>query len=365
MRLWGVLGYLLLAGVVSGQTLDNKTLSGKYFFRHLSLTTDNLENITETRSLWGAIQFDADGNYGFTGLSAAGATPPVAATGHGTYAVDAGGMVTLTNPQNNQLTLNARWGEVTLPKQTIFGLVPGEGILLGSSTEGTSNTFDLFVAIQGAPAVNTSLSGNYFVSSLGFPSGSGSQVESAWFSLQPDGQGHFADVSASGHGAGVEAGALTSQTLTGATYSVQSDGTGSALFPLQSGLTGATQLFSGHKTIYVSAKNNVILGGSDDGTSQDLFVALRATVAGQTWNQKFFWHAGLRFEPGGLASSYTGSLYTNGSGTFTFTRRLHQLQQAGAITYDFTGANVYSLGPDGTETAELTEIGMGGTGNAF
>jgi hypothetical protein len=53
------------------------------------------------------------------------------------------------------------------------------------------------------------------------------------------------------------------------------------------------------------------------------------------------------------------------AGNLTFTRRLRQLQPTGAITYDFTGTNAFTLGPDGSGTAALTRVALGAAGNGF
>jgi uncharacterized protein (TIGR03437 family) len=73
----------------------------------------------------------------------------------------------------------------------------------------------------------------------------------------------------------------------------------------------------------------------------------------------------LRFERPGDASAYSGSLFSTGSGITTFTRRMHQLQTSGAVTYEFTGANTYTLGADGSGTEELTSVALGAAGNGF
>ena len=109
---------LLAAGGMMGQTFNNQTLTGKYNFRHLIFTTDTSENITDVRSLWGSITFTGSGNFGFSGQVAANGAAPVAASGSGTYSVTPAGIVTLTNPQNNALQLNARWGLVSPPTVT-------------------------------------------------------------------------------------------------------------------------------------------------------------------------------------------------------------------------------------------------------
>jgi uncharacterized protein (TIGR03437 family) len=355
MPIRGAAWLLLFAGAMTGQTFDNQTLTGKYYFRHLLFTTGTSENITDIRSLWGAIQFDGGGNYTFNGQSAVGVTPPVALTGSGTYSVGAAGIVTLTNPQSSTLTLNARYGVVAA----------NEAMLIGSSTEAAANTFDLFIAMQAAAGTsNASVTGSYGVATLAFPSGMASLVRSALFNLQASAPGAFASISVNGHAANLLSGQPTSQTVTGATYAMQADGSGTATIPFAAGADATTQLVSGTKAIYVSAGGDVILGGASDGSAQDIFVGFKEG-AGIAWNNVRFWQAGLRYESPGDASAYSGSLFAGSSGTLTLTRREHQLQPSGAVTYDFTGANSYTLSSDGSGTAELTSFAAGAAGNGF
>jgi uncharacterized protein (TIGR03437 family) len=239
-----------------------------------------------------------------------------------------------------------------------------EGMLVGSSTEGSASTFDLFVAIQAPPdAANLSLADSYFVSTLAFPSGTASLVRSGTFNLQASAFGGLANFSVNGHAANLSAGATTTQAMTRAYYALYSGGSGVATFPLQSGLDATTQLFSGNKAIFISSGGNVIVGGANDGSAQDMLVGFKAG-SGLAWTDKF-WQAGLRFESTGNASAYSGSLYSTGTGTLTFTRRLHQLQPSGAVTYDFTGTGGYTLTANGTGTALVSSVALGAAGNGF
>src|SRR2546426_7483836 len=91
----GLLLALMAEGPGGAQTLNNQSLNGKYFFRHLSLGTDgtNATSLTDTRSLIGTITFDSNGRYSFIGQQVIGSTAAAAASGSGAYAVDAGGFV--------------------------------------------------------------------------------------------------------------------------------------------------------------------------------------------------------------------------------------------------------------------------------
>src|SRR5436309_3443319 len=128
---------LLAAASLPSQTLTNQALTGKYFFRHVSLGANGVSaagaiNLTDARSLQGAITFDGSGRYSFTGQQVAGNNPAASASGAGTYSVDAGGFVALDSPLRSGARINARYGPEAL---------------IGSATETADNTFDLFVAI--------------------------------------------------------------------------------------------------------------------------------------------------------------------------------------------------------------------------
>src|SRR5229473_4211885 len=119
---------LLLTGGASAQILDNRTLTGKYYFRQLFVTSDGSGNVTETRSLLGAITFDGNGGYTFTGQQNVGSAAAAALSGFGTYTVSSAGLVNMPNPMRSSLSLNARYSAEAV---------------VGSSTENTSNVFDL------------------------------------------------------------------------------------------------------------------------------------------------------------------------------------------------------------------------------
>ena len=354
-RIYGGAWFLFLIGSMNAQTFNNQALNGKFYFRHLMFVTDTSANITDIRSLSGAITFDGLGNFAYNGQQTIGANPAGPVNGGGTYSVSPAAIVSLANPQNASLTINARYGTVGA----------NEGMIIGATTETSGNTFDLFIAIQAPNAAtsNASLNGSYNVTMLGFPDGAGDTARDGLFNLVSVGSGTFADISISGHAANISNGAPVTQVISGATYIVAADGSGSATFPVSAERTTTAQLFSGREQIYVSANGDVILGGSKDPGVHDVLIGFKA-ASGTPWNDKF-WHAGLRFDSAGAADSYSGSLFSNNNGTVTFTRRFHQLQETGAIAYDFTGANPYTLQLDGSGTAGLTSVALGVNGNGF
>ena len=330
---------LLVALSVSAQTMDNKSLTGKYFFRHLSLAAGN---VGDARTLTGAVTFDGSGNFSVVGQQTVGAGAPAAATASGTYSVDAAGFVSLSNPTRTGSRIDARLGPEAL---------------LGSSTDPADGSFDLFVAIPApvAAASNATLNGGYWAVALELPGGSASAARNTIFGLAANGQGKFADFQVSGHAAGVSGGQPTTQAVAGAVYAIAADGTGSATFG-----AAPAALLSGARAIYVSKSGNVILGGSAAAGGHDLLIGVKgaAAVSNSSWNATY-WGAGLRLEPGGI-SAYAGAVAARGAGKLIWTRRL-KAQGVGAL--DFTGVNAYSLKPDGSGKAELAQVGLGA--NAF
>src|ERR1039458_8315595 len=85
-------GGVILAGLLSvlsspAQTLNNQSLSGKYYFRHVSLGTDGVNpgGLPDPRTLMGAITFDGAGGYTYIGQQLSGINAAVSQTGKGVY----------------------------------------------------------------------------------------------------------------------------------------------------------------------------------------------------------------------------------------------------------------------------------------
>ena len=349
-RLWAVSAAFLAASPAFAQTLGNKDLNGKFFFRHISLGVSAAGNLTDPRSLAGAIAFDGSGRYSFSGQQVQGNNAPASQTGSGAYSVDAAGFVSMDSPLRAGAKVNARLGPEAL---------------LGSSTESTDSTYDLLVAIP-APAVSTAaptLSGTYQTVSLEFPGGVASNVRSSIFSLTGVSTGKLADFTANGHAANQSAGAPITQQVTGATYSFNTDGSGTLSFGF--GATSASPLLSTARSIYLSADGNLILGSSSGSGSHDILIGVKSVsgATNSTWNGDF-WGAGVRFDPSAASpdvSGYVGAFSARGAGKLTWTRRYKTL---GVGAFDFTGINAYSLNPDGSGTVELSQVGLGAGGKA-
>jgi uncharacterized protein (TIGR03437 family) len=332
-----------MAGLCAGQTLTDQALAGKYYFRQISLGTSAAApaSLTDPRSLIGAMTFDGAGRYTFTGQQVTGSGPAAAVSGSGAYSVDAGGFVSLDSPLRSPAKVNARYGPEAL---------------LGSATETADNTFDLFVAIPAA-ASGAVPSGPFTAVSLEFPGGSAANMRASEFSLPVSAAGALAAIVVTGHAANL-GGAVQTQTVSGATYAANPDGSGT----LNLGTASNTQLLSGSRTLYVSASGNIVLGGSTAAGAHDLLIGVKAMsgVTAASWNATF-WGAGLRVDSTAVAG-YAGSLAARGAGKLTWTKRM---KASGFGQFDFTGINAYSLGADGTGTVELTLAGLGAAGKAF
>lgn len=345
----GMLAALLgcWAGVAGwGQTLTTQSVSGKYWVRQVSLGTDASGNLTDARSVLGTITFDGSGGFSWSGQVVVGSGAATAGSGTGLkYTVDPAGFVSMPSLLRAGDVENARWGP--------------EG-LVGSSTESGDSTFDLLVAVP-APTGAASFSGSYGAASLEFPGGTTANARSAMFEMTTGAAGTLAAISVNGHAANLSSGAPLTQQVTGATYTVAKDGTGTFSF----GAANVANLLSGGKTLYVSADGNVVLGGSIAAGSHDIVIGVKslsgATQA--TWNATY-WSAGVRMDANDAATAvaYAGAAGVHGSGNVTWTRRLKALGE-GAL--DFTAADPYTLTADGSGTMPLSLVALGAGGKAF
>src|SRR4051794_2234635 len=299
---WKLLLALGMGGLCGAQTLNNQALTGKYYFRHLSLGSDTATpaNLTDPRSLIGTITFDGGGKYTYSGQQIIGAGAAATANGSGNYTIDSGGFVSLDSPLRSGAKVNARFGTEAL---------------LGSSTETTDNTFDIFIAIP-APASGATFSGPFTTVSLEFPGGSTANARASQFSLASSSATALQTIAVNGHAANL-GGRVQAQQVTGATYTLNADGSGT----LSLGAASNAQLLSGTRTLYVSASGNIVIGGSTAAGSHDLFVGVKAVTGATaaTWNATF-WGAGLRFDSTAIAG-YSGSVAARGTGKLTWTKR--------------------------------------------
>ncbi len=324
---------LLITGGAGAQPFTNASLSGKHHFVELQVTTW-MGAVVDARNLGGAITFSGDGTYSFTGKLGVGSGAPAASSGSGTYSVSGPGSVTMSDPIQSTVQLNAR--------------INAEGVLvLGASTEATENTCNIFVAVKAPTAgvTNAVLNGAYTGATVQFPSGSSAAMKSAVMSLAANGRGQFTRVGITGH-ANDGGGRNVTQEITNATYDIGSDGTGSASF----GSTAA--LFSGARDLFVSQDGNFVLGVPAASGGRDIFIATKnfsATASASSLNGRY-WIAELTAtQPGWLSPQFSfscasGALNAFGDGRVALSQRL----LLDTRPLDFTGVNSYSVSADGT-----------------
>ena len=329
----------------NSQNLSTASLKGKFFFRHLLLTTSGTAGSALASSLDGSIVFDGSGGYTFQGRQAVGSGAPADFSGSGTYQVQANGFMAMTNPQRPAFNLNARFAP---------------SAIVGSSTEAAA-AVDLFIAIP-APAgavSNASLVGKYQVANFAVPLGASSLVRDAVFSWDASGQGTFNPITVTGHTAGSPAASIT---VANGAYTMSPDGSAIASFPIPPGQTPTSVLFGGNKNLYISADGNFVIAASRDAGVHDFLVGFKAATGAVTINslQGAFFTSGIAMAASGF-SAYVGSANSSGKGTILLTRRLHSL----TATQDFTAATPYTLKADGTGTAQALTLALSAGGSAF
>jgi len=349
------MGYLIamlaFAAAASGQVSSNSSLTGPYYFRQVLLVTDSSgTNVTDTRSGFGTLTFDGNGNFTINGQQLIGTSAPAALTGSGTYAVKAGGVTTLSSPLRAGTTVNARLGV---------------GALVGSSTEAGPTVFDLFLAIPvpSAPVSLATLIGPYWISSLEFPNGGTANVRNTNFKLTANGAGSFAETTVTGQARNL-GNILSNQTVTPITYLVSANA-GTLTFPLGTGQTNLTQLISGTDNIYIAQDGSYFIGGSTAPGGHGLVVGVKAFVSGasnSSWSG-FFQSAGMRFDAdlSRLAAVSAGvNVTSSGSVWGRRTRQSDGLFDAAVVL-------TYSLGADGSGTYQSTtgHVDLASTGQTF
>lgn len=349
----------------AAQTPDssgNGLLKGSFRFRRLAvLNVDANYNPTEVAATYGTIVFDGAGNYTVTAttvdnIATSGVSQPLSVTG--TYAIGSGGSGYLTNLLN-EADANAN----------IFGAV-SQGVFAGSSVQSQSDATtlnDIFVAIPiGAAPSNAGFTSPYQTGLLDFPGADSVSMKNALFELSPNGKGGFGTITVNGHEANQGLGNVT-QSVAGATYNFNSDGSATLAIPLPTGSNNA--LFTGSKTIFQSADGNFLLGWTPGG--YDIFFGVKAlTVAGtNSLSSGLYFTAALEDSPMGLG---TDSFYggTNNSGDTAGDGIVHQrLNVAGASVEDYESDDQIALNADGTTGPNADYLGyqyiFGDGGKAF
>lgn len=310
--------------------------TGRYFARHVYFVSSAPGSVSEARSYSGLIVFDGKGGYTLTGQ---GNGQTINATG--TYTSKSGGFVTLSHPLRQGATINARLGQ---------------GMIVGSTTE-TAGVFDVFAAVAASSTTvgNGAMKGDYALAAFGVPAGNLAQIRSAFGRATFSGAGVLPTFTFNGLAANLGQKPVI-QSGSDGRYNAGGDIQGTLSFPLIAGLTAEQQLVVGDKTMAVAGDGSLFIAGGVGAGSHDIIIGVKSpgSLSG------LFWGAGLRYEAGRF-SDFTGAASASGPDRMVWSQRV-RVPEGGL---DFTGANNYTLGPDGTGTIELTSLGAGAGGAAF
>jgi uncharacterized protein (TIGR03437 family) len=329
--------------ILPADVLSNKSLTGKYSFREVLLVTD----ASQTLTAFGTLTFDGNGGFTYSGQQLTGNAAPASVSGSGlTYSVEPSGLATMSDPLRSGTTINLR---------------VGTNALVGSNTETGNNVFSLLAAVA-APSSATSastLSGPYEVASLEFANGSFSTRRETFFPMSANGAGSLGNPSILGEASNLGDTQIT-QAVSGATYTVNSDGSGTVTFP-PTVSDPTQQLLGGARSIYLSSDGSFFFGGGTGAGGQGMVIGIR-TAANSTNASLtgFYWSADLRLE-GQNYSGFAGSASAAGNGNMTWSRRLRT--NLGQI--DVTALTPYSLNADGSGTAIDNRIAVSANSQFF
>lgn len=357
----------------SGQTQDtsgNGLLKGNFEFRNVAVqAVDGNSNPTQVTATYGSIVFDGNGNYTITGSQvdntvSSGAPQSFSATG--TYTIGANGAGYIASPLYPTDGYDYEYGAVS------------QGVFVGSATEAEGEGYvlnDIFIAIPLPAAVlsptlaNSSFTSPYQTGVLDFQNGGSSSIMNALFQFTPNGKGTFGTITLNGQASNQTASSLT-QTITGAAYNFNSDGSATLTIPAPTGVTAANAMFTGSKTIFESADSNFILGWTS--TGYDIFFGVKALTGSgsNSLTKGLYFTAAVEDSPGssgsGVDSYYGGDSMSGDSNGDAIVHA--RLNFPNFLSYDFGTDDVINLNSNGsTSTPDFSGYLylFGDSGNAF
>ena len=340
---WGPI--IVLASLpLAAQTLSNSSLSGKYWFRELFLT-----GMGQAETLFGSLTSNGSGTFNFTAQALSATNAPLTSNGSGSYSVQSSGMMSMEDP----IPFAGR----------LLNLIDARlsnSAFLGSDTDAAQN-FVIFVAVQAPTAAltNSVLNGPYWIASLEFTNGDVNFARETLFQMTADGKGSFGSVTVSGEAVNL-GNTRTSQTVTGPTYTINADGTGSFTLPFP-GSNPAGLLLGGTKSIYVASDGSFFFGGSTNAGGQGLIIGIQAgTNLTASKLNGLYWGADLRIE-GQNYSAFAGSAQALGDGRMTWSRRLGS--NAGLL--DVTALTPYTVNSDGSGVMIDNNFALSSDGRIF
>ena len=340
---------LVAAAPAAGQApLTNAALKGAYFVRYLGVIGNPNDYPV---SFAGTLTFDGNGNFTTSGSGVYfdTATETLQAAPTGTYNVLPSGEVAISNPFAQ--------GSVAL-----YGGVGANGVVVASSTE--SGYLDLLVAMpQSSSSSKATLTGTYRVAGLEFAGGSISSMRNVSFNATSDGNGNLGNLTLAGSSSALNDTATT-QTSSGATYTLVSTGSGTITFPAPSGVTAANQLISGAKNLYVSSDGSFFVSGSPSGW--DMQVGIKAIASGgSTIFSGLYFNAfveNVTGSNGGVDAASGASNELPSVPAELVHERFNEDGFAG-LAYDQTYSDTFTPGNDGTSSSSYFYFAVGANGN--
>ena len=361
LRLNNVLFLLaVLVGLreVQGQTASGSGLpSGTYIFREFDMSVSQMTAYTPTYALSGTIVFNSgSGSYTVTGTKTTSTlttiqTVPFSASNTWSYGP---GRISITDPLSGV--------------QTIEGAV-SQGVILASSPNPVVPGFDLniFIAIPMGSLNNESFTSVYQTAVLDFSG----EIRNAFLNLSPDGTGGLGTITLNGHETNPPGfvSANVMQSVSGARYSFNGDGSAMLTVP-------ANPLFTGTKTVFASPDGSFILGWTPGGL--DIFFGVKALATGTGTNsisQGMYFTAGFDIagmlqkrplvSPDFYFGTYSMTGDANGDALVQQVTNL-PFGEVTAITWDFSTDDQIVLNPDGTAGPDALgysyAFGAGGQG---
>jgi uncharacterized protein (TIGR03437 family) len=351
--------FFLMAVCVVARGQSAGLLSGTYVFREFDMTISQATAYLPTYATSGTIVFNSgSGTYTMTGTQTISTlttiqTVPFSASGAWSYG---DGMICITDQVSGA--------------QTIKGAV-SQGVIVASSPDPVVPGSDLnvFIAIPMGSLNNESFTSVYQTAVLDFPGG---EVKNAFFNLNPDGKGGLGTITLTGQetNAPGPAPANVTQSVSGASYSFNGDGSATLTVP-------ANSLFTGTKTVFASPDGNFILGWTPG--ALDIFFGVKALAAGTGTNsisQGMYFTAGLdvagmlQKRPLTSPDFYFGTYSMTGDANGdALVQQLTNLPLGGvtAITWDFATDDQIVVNPDGTAGPDALgyRYAFGAGGNGF
>jgi uncharacterized protein (TIGR03437 family) len=277
-----IAGLSALLSPASAQTLPGPaTLSGAYSVRYLGVNAGGTSDVAVSFS--GTVTFDGKGGFTVSGQGTTG-SGALQILSSGQYNVYSNGMLEMTNPFDSTSS------------SVLYGGVGSNGVVFASSTE--SYYVDTFIAVpQTTGASAATLTGTYNMVSLEFLGGSLNASRDTFSSVTADGKGSLGNVSINGTAQSLNGNAAT-QTSSGATYSVNANGTGTMTFPAPSGVATGNVLLSGAKVLAVSPDGSLFIAGGQ--STFDFVIGLKSIGSGATQQMdgKYFTGYLLNQDPG-------------------------------------------------------------------